>query len=76
MIALLRHQRPGPVGPLRKPVPRGASRMVVREPLRLRLPRLSLRGLRHLAWPLVLLGGVALHLAFGDVLERITHAIR
>ena len=56
MIALLRHQRPGPVGPLRKPVPRGASRMVVREPLRLRLPRLSLRGLRHLAWPLMLLG--------------------
>jgi cell division protein FtsQ len=56
MIALLRHQRPGPVGPLRKPVPRGASRMVVREPLRLRMPRLSLSGLKRLTWPLLLLG--------------------
>ncbi|MNZ80313.1 Cell division protein FtsQ [compost metagenome] len=56
MIALLRHQRPGPVGPMRKPVPRGASRMVVREPLRKRLPRLSLSGLKRLAWPLLLLG--------------------
>lgn len=56
MIALLRHQRPGPVGPLRKPAPRGASRMVVREPLRLRLPQLSLSGLKRLAWPLLLLG--------------------
>lgn len=56
MIALLRHQRPGPVGPLRKPAPRGASRMVVREPLRLRMPRLSLSGLKRLTWPLLLLG--------------------
>lgn len=55
MIALLRHQRPGPVGPLRKPVPRGASRLVVREPLRKRLPRLSLSGLKRLVWPLLLL---------------------
>ena len=56
MIALLRHQRPAPVGPLRKPVPRGASRLVVREPLRKRLPRPSLSGLKRLAWPLLLLG--------------------
>ncbi len=56
MIALLRHQRPGPTGPLRKPVPRGASRLVVREPLRQRLPRPSLSGLRLLFWPLLLLG--------------------
>lgn len=56
MIALLRHQRPAPIGPLRKPVPRGASRMVVREPLRLRMPRLSLSGLQRLVWPLLLLG--------------------
>lgn len=56
MIALLRHQRPAPIGPMRKPVPRGASRMVVREPLRKRLPRLSLSGLQSLVWPLLLLG--------------------
>lgn len=56
MIALLRHQRPAPIGPLRKPVPRGASRMVVREPLRKRLPRLSLASLQTLVWPLLLLG--------------------
>lgn len=56
MIALLRHQRPAPIGPLRKPVPRGASRMVVREPLSKRLPRPSLAGLQRLVWPLLLLG--------------------
>lgn len=56
MIALLRHQRPAPIGPLRKPVPRGASRMVVREPLRKRLPRLSLASLQRLVWPLLLVG--------------------
>lgn len=56
MIALLRHQQPAPIGPLRKPAPRGASRMVVREPLRKRLPRVSLSSLRHLVWPLLLLG--------------------
>src|SRR5690606_88097 len=62
MIALLRHQRPGPAGPLRKPVPRGASRLVVREPLRKRLPRPSLSGLKRLAWPLLLLAlGVGGH---------------
>ena len=62
MIALLRHQRPGPAGPLRKPVPRGASRLVVREPLRKRLPRPSLSGLKRLAWPLLLLAlGVGAH---------------
>lgn len=62
MITLLRHQRPGPIGPLRKPVPRGASRMVVREPLRKRLPRLSLSGLKRLTWPLLLLAlGVGGH---------------
>lgn len=55
MIALLRHQRPVPVGPLRKPAARGASRLVVREPLRKRLPRPSLSGLKRLVWPLLLL---------------------
>ncbi|HYQ40288.1 MAG TPA: cell division protein FtsQ/DivIB [Pseudomonas sp.] len=56
MIALLRHQRPGPVGPLRKPAPRGASRPVVREPLSKRLPRPSLSAFKRLTWPLLLLG--------------------
>ena len=55
MIALLRHQSPPPVGP-RKPVPRGASRLVVREPLSKRLPRPSLSGFKRLTWPLLLLG--------------------
>ncbi len=56
MIALLRHQRPGPTGPLRKPVPRGASRLVAHEPVRKRLPRPSLGGLKRLLWPLLLAG--------------------
>lgn len=56
MIAQLRHQRPGPPGPPRKPVPRGASRLVVREPLRKRLPRPTLSSLARLVWPLLLLG--------------------
>lgn len=68
MIALLRHQPPGPTGPLRKPAPRGASRMVVREPLRKRLPHLSLGGLKRLTWPLLLLAlGVGAH----DLGERL-----
>ncbi|MCQ4346030.1 cell division protein FtsQ/DivIB [Pseudomonas stutzeri] len=68
MIALLRHQRPGPAGPLRKPVPRGASRLVVREPLRKRLPRPSLSGLKRLVWPLLLLGlGFGVH----DLAQRL-----
>lgn len=55
MILLLRHQRPTPGG-LRKPSPRGASRLVVREPLRKRLPRPSLSGFLRLFWPLLLAG--------------------
>ncbi len=60
--AQLRHQNPG-VGraPARKPVPRGASRLVAKEPLSARMPRPSFGFLKVLLWPLVLgvLGGGA-----------------
>lgn len=53
LIPGLRHAQPG-LG--RKPVPRGASRLVEREPLSVRLPKPSLGGVRRLAWPLLLVG--------------------
>ncbi len=54
--ATLRH----PSAPLRapvrsKPVPRGASRMVAKEPRSLRLPRPDFSIFRRLLWPLLLL---------------------
>lgn len=57
MTITLRHQQPagGRIAP-RKPVPRGASRMVAREPLSVRLPRVDLGLLKRLAWPFLLLG--------------------
>lgn len=42
-----------------KPAPRGASRMVVKEPRKVSLPRVDFSGLRRLLWP-VLLAGLAL----------------
>ena len=56
MVATLRHQ-PGPVrAPLRgKPAQRGASRLVAREPIGLRLPRPNLGLLKRITWPLLLL---------------------
>lgn len=57
MSIALRHSQPG-LGRAtsRKPVPRGASRLVAREPLSERLPRPNLAGLQRLLWPLLLLG--------------------
>lgn len=57
MSITLRHQQPG-LGRAtsRKPTPRGASRMVAREPLSARLPRPNLGGLKRMLWPLMLLG--------------------
>ncbi|WP_044872044.1 cell division protein FtsQ/DivIB [Pseudomonas sp. LFM046] len=54
--ATIRRQEPviGRVAPSRKPVPRGASRMVAKEPLSQRLPKPSFGFLRKLAWPVML----------------------
>lgn len=56
MGAILRHQ-PGPTrAPLRgKPVPRGASRLVAKEPISLRLPKPNFGLLKRITWPLLLL---------------------
>jgi cell division protein FtsQ len=53
--AAIRRQEPV-IGraPLRKPVPRGASRMVAKEPLSQRLPKPSFGFLKRLAWPVLL----------------------
>lgn len=63
MTATVRHQPGSSRAPVRgKPVQRGASRLVAKEPLSLRvsLPKARLNGLggwvKHLAWPLLLLG--------------------
>ncbi len=60
MITTLRHSQPGGGRALRKPAPRGASRLAAREPLSARLPRPNLTGLKRAVWPLLLVG-----LAFG-----------
>ena len=54
--ATIRRQEPviGRVVSSRKPVPRGASRMVAKEPLSRRLPKPSFGFLRKLAWPVML----------------------
>ncbi|MET1080062.1 MAG: cell division protein FtsQ/DivIB [Pseudomonas sp.] len=51
--------------PARKPVPRGASRMVAKEPLAQRLPKPSGAAFKRLGWPLLLvvLGFAAYELA-------------
>ncbi len=54
--AMLRHQ-PSGIGrsPLRKPAPRGASRMVAKQPLSVRLQKLDMGALfKRLGWPLLL----------------------
>ncbi|WP_405118931.1 cell division protein FtsQ/DivIB [Pseudomonas leptonychotis] len=63
MTATVRHQPGSSRAPVRgKPAQRGASRLVAKEPLSLRvsLPKARLNGLggwiKHLAWPLLLLG--------------------
>ena len=56
MITAVRHQD-SLRAPLRgKPVPRGASRLVAKEPVRLRLPKADLSWAARLAWPLLLVG--------------------
>ncbi|MDE3738493.1 MULTISPECIES: cell division protein FtsQ/DivIB [Pseudomonas] len=54
--ATIRRQEPviGRAVPPRKPMPRGASRMVAKEPLTQRLPKPSFGFLRKLAWPVML----------------------
>ena len=49
--AMLRHQQPA-TG--RKPVPRGASRMVAKEPLSARLPKARFSVFKRLLWPILL----------------------
>ncbi|MGE6791275.1 cell division protein FtsQ/DivIB [Pseudomonas guineae] len=59
MTASLRHQPGSSRAPVRgKPVPRGASRLVAKEPISLRvsLPKTNFSWLKRLAWPLLLLG--------------------
>ncbi|MBP0941622.1 cell division protein FtsQ/DivIB [Pseudomonas alliivorans] len=51
MNASARHQPPAPN---RKPVPRGASRMVAKEPLSARMPKPSFGFLKRLFWPMML----------------------
>ncbi|MEE4684757.1 cell division protein FtsQ/DivIB [Pseudomonas alliivorans] len=51
MNASARHQPPAPN---RKPLPRGASRMVAKEPLSARMPKPSFGFLKRLFWPVML----------------------
>ncbi len=51
MNASARHQPPAPN---RKPVPRGASRMVAKEPLSARMPKPNFSFLKRLFWPVML----------------------
>lgn len=53
--AAIRHPQPA-IGraPQRKPVPRGASRMVAKEPLSTRLPKPNFSVFKRLVWPVVL----------------------
>ena len=56
MGAILRHPPGSTRAPLRgKPVPRGASRLVAKEPIGLRLPKPNLGLLKRITWPLLLL---------------------
>lgn len=56
MVTAVRHQD-SLRAPLRgKPVPRGASRLVAKEPVRLRLPKADFSWVARLAWPLLLVG--------------------
>ena len=59
MTAHVRHQPGSSRAPVRgKPVQRGASRLVIKEPMSLRvnLPKTNFSWLRRLTWPLLLLG--------------------
>lgn len=71
LIPLLRHQQPGPG---RKPARRGASRPVVRAPLRERLPKPDFSALKRFTWPLLLVallvGGAVLYQQLQPYLDR------
>ena len=56
MIATLRHSQPGSGRASRKPVQRGASRLVQPQPLSQRLPKPNLSGLKRFVWPVLLIG--------------------
>ncbi|MBP8236787.1 MAG: cell division protein FtsQ, partial [Pseudomonas sp.] len=59
MTATLRHQPGSNRAPVRgKPAQRGASRLVAKEPISLRvsLPKTNFAWLKRLTWPLLLLG--------------------
>ena len=56
MITTLRHSQPGSGRASRKPVPRGASRLVKPQPFSARLPKPSLAGLKRVVWPVLLVG--------------------
>lgn len=56
MIVTLRHSTPGGGRASRKAVPRGASRLVPRQPLSERIPRPSLGAVKRIVWPLLLAG--------------------
>lgn len=68
---LLRHQQPGSG---RKPALRGASRPVIRTPLRERLPKPDFDALKRFAWPLLLVallvGSVVLYQQLQPYLDR------
>lgn len=68
MIATLRHTQPGTGRTSRKAVPRGASRLVQREPLSARLPRPSLASLKRVLWPVML---VALAVGLYELGDRL-----
>lgn len=54
--AILRHPSAPLRAPLRsKPAPRGASRMVVKEPRKLKVPKANFSVLKRLVWPLLML---------------------
>ncbi|MEX6502339.1 cell division protein FtsQ/DivIB [Pseudomonas zhanjiangensis] len=56
MGAALRHQPGSARAPARgKPVPRGASRLVAKEPISVRLPKPNLGLVKRVTWPLMLL---------------------
>ena len=52
--AMVRHQQPATGR--NKPVPRGASRMVAKEPLSARLPKPNFSIFKRLLWPEVVYG--------------------
>src|SRR5690606_1246610 len=55
MVATVRHQQPAIGRAARKPMPRGASRMVAKQPLSARLPKPNVALFKRLSWPLLLL---------------------